>query len=769
MSLRHLLDKDIVLDFQDSLGRNALHLCSKLFNNAAYDTTANAVSLAQVLLEFEPSVINTKDNQGRTPLSYASIYGFGESSFKDIFTDHLEVEQILCDDVTGMNALLWAAYAGCKETANLAEAVVKIFDNSDKTNKHFGQSQQFSYVKELKTFTPREQFAIIQLLASKKEVNVEKVVRSRCSKSWNADGKSIDGRLHAAVIFAIHFGRLAMAQQEARSDEYAEKKKEALKLAVKMLDEMVASPGDFEVRDPQKIIWHKVIIDFAHKDPERLSKRPTSRNVIEMLEEIGPDAGKLIAHPCMMQELDGVWRGKSEPGESIVELAFLKPFSTLITARESDEPAASWDLFARKDMFFGTPRGKFFMEFAFYVMFLAVFTWALNWQTEQLNVADFFMAFLLVSFVVSEGSQAFQEGPKYFTSIWNFADVLMVMLFIAYYGVRIKNIFVFHHVDVTTAYRILAFNSILLWTRLLNVCDLHSTLGPLLTIIKNMATDTITFLGVLLLVMLGFSQLLHILIIRILEPNEQTPQDTILFMFKTILGDSDIDYVIENSSMVGFTIYSFYLGAITQLKQFKAGSEDDRQKQFDLELWDGERQEDEERAAEQMKAMGAMLDVIRQRQQDIDKNVKRSSDMLTSIVSGKLKVGIDGAAGLGSGVVDGIRRTVSRLTSQASISSTNEEVGTAAQTAASRVSVDIQRRLADMEDNLARRMERVVDQRLASAGALQASGSRSAPAPYQSGSGSVEELAAQVRAMNASMQEFRDYVQKKKQKRGLFS
>eukprot|EP00741_Cyanophora_paradoxa_P002825 tig00000632_g2742.t1 len=1293
-SLRQLLLYEAVVDSKDALGRTALHLCTKHFNNSSYDN--NAISLARTLINSKGSnaLLKMEDNQGRVPLAYAAIYGFGESAFQEVFGDlnGLELGQILNDDVSGMNPLLWAAYAGRDETSDLAIAALK-----EGGEMHGEESPEFikkiKFAENLTTFAPREKFGVIEILARKKEVNVPKVVRSRCS--YDADG--VDGRLHAAVLFAVHYGRLA-EQEEPRREEYTEKKMAALELAVEILDEMIEDGMTKE--SAAEMIQRKVIVDLAHKkraiqermqrqaaikredekhkkaideyqpnfikhirdpshgmfhyqfgpsfskddgarlfggaleatqppagpkllvmddlphlpsrerkegtlaqvklayvyssfpneegficghqtiwkvpggsnktgswtgtgarrgadkyfpdsntdyedrdpivglriwydtlpqehvkqgEPNRAvcavqffrksnqsqavepqgrqsvlnqrtggltsqvqsvdlrippemevvgfaglagdwlyefgvimrargpafkmaidsvlrqhppptkhqlprpddvkEKNPTFKSVIEMLEEIGPDAGKLIAHPRVTAELEGIWRGDTKPDESIVELAFVKPFSSFANSwekpreadegifsfafgrpfhkdhgwfRETDQRAAGWNLFARKDMFFGTPRGKFFMEFAFYIMFLANFTWALNWQTEQLNLADVVMAFLLVGFVVSEGSQAIQEGLKYFTSIWNFADVLMVLIFGAFYYFRVKNIFSFDHVEVTTAYRILAFNSILLWTRLLNVCDLHSTLGPLLTIIKNMATDTLTFLVVLLLVMLGFSQLIHILIIHILETNEQTPQDTVLFMFKTILGDSDIDFVIEHSSMVGFAIYSFYLvfsvimllnlliavyggtygkiadraeeqfqytraatyleyagreyvpppfnliqflvrvliewplraldklfcgrkddpdspnaevlpsafgksleglgtkvsslvfmamilpfaavfcvpymlfylisgiaedaeavvaasenaqaqaaaagpavksrdaaaaleegaqkarkaGPVTialargvisvndglrallgkrdassaaateQLTAYtKASGEEDDQKVFDLELWEGERKEDEEGATAQMKAVGTAVDLISQRLQDIEQRVELSSIILTHVASGKgaLEVTSSGSGGAaGAGMMDEIRRTMQQLTKSIQPGekrqpeampppppppprSAGAEVGTAAQTAAARVSVDIQRRLADMEDNLARRMEHIVDQRLSAAGGaggMQAS--RSAPYPSVSGAGappaSAEELAAQMRAMNTNMQEVREYIQKKKKR-----
>eukprot|EP00741_Cyanophora_paradoxa_P004784 tig00000828_g4642.t1 len=313
----------------------------------------------------------------------------------------------------------------------------------------------------------------------------------------------------------------------------------------------------------------------AAKPEEVKEGAPRAMSIIEMALEIGPSAGKILAHPRVAERLSSTWRGETKAEESLLDQLVIKPiFSVLGQWRAGGKPGSraaeeeeegpgggvpAWNLFARKDAVFGTPRGKFFLEFLFYIFLLATFTLALNWQTEGVNGADLLLLALIASFVVAESSQVLQDGWKYFFNVWNVADVIMVLIFAAYYIIRLKNVFDFSHADVVTAYRILAFNSILLWTRLLNTCDLHPTLGPLLTIIKNMATDTLTFLVVLLLVMLGFSQLIHLLIIRVLEENEQRPGDTVLLMFKTILGDGDIDFVIEHSSTVGFLIYSFYL------------------------------------------------------------------------------------------------------------------------------------------------------------------------------------------------------------------
>eukprot|EP00741_Cyanophora_paradoxa_P019862 tig00000217_g19170.t1 len=505
-------------------------------------------------------------------------------------------------DAVGLSPLMWAAFTDFADPAVYGRECLDLLllcsKNADMKRFLDAPREHEIELDEEKqpTFQPGEPefLGLVEYFASFDPiVNYRKIVRV-CRLP-----------VHCALLFSRAFRERAN-QDEVRNAEFSELADQAVELAFELLDEKYQEP-DFhdKLRDffeaPHIVsLEHKRLLaerraaysaqhgasacDDMFSGPAASSREdeksgllpssltssgrggpasprpgavrmpaPKRESLIDIAQSIGSRAGKWMAHPATKAYLRVKWAGEMAPGESTLGFVFLRPFDGILT-QSAYYAEERYNVFEgsvpnRPASFFATARGKFAMEFLFYLSFIVFYTLAINNQTVHMNLYDLLLGIMVAGFVAAEGGQLIEERFEYFKSPWNLSDVTMMGIFLAYYLLRT---YAQIHPGWSSAdwnvmaYRVLAPNAILLWTRLLNTCDLHPDLGPLLVIIKGMMTDFFVFIVVLALVLLGFAQTIHVFMEPILSPdNNLALSDSIIMMFRAVLGGDFYEQVQE--------------------------------------------------------------------------------------------------------------------------------------------------------------------------------------------------------------------------------
>eukprot|EP00274_Cyanoptyche_gloeocystis_P002572 CAMPEP_0196654202 /NCGR_PEP_ID=MMETSP1086-20130531/3888_1 /TAXON_ID=77921 /ORGANISM="Cyanoptyche gloeocystis , Strain SAG4.97" /LENGTH=748 /DNA_ID=CAMNT_0041985819 /DNA_START=39 /DNA_END=2282 /DNA_ORIENTATION=+ len=233
--------------------------------------------------------------------------------------------------------------------------------------------------------------------------------------------------------------------------------------------------------------------------------------------------------------------------------------------------------------FWGTPRGKFYLETFFYVLFLGVFVQVINSkETTFMDPVEICLFVFVLGAIVNEIFQMKDTGfDDYMDSLWNRFDVIIYGLFLVVFTLRVISYFYPPLGEELTyyVYVIYAINSIFVFTRLLRLTMLSPALGPLLTTIGNMMTDMVKFMVIVSLVMIGFGQGFFLLFrtqAKYYVEHEDPPRhhrfqenwfSTQLKMFRALLGDFDFDFVGDSFPILGPILLAIYLiiGAILLL------------------------------------------------------------------------------------------------------------------------------------------------------------------------------------------------------------
>lgn len=155
---------------------------------------------------------------------------------------------------------------------------------------------------------------------------------------------------------------------------------------------------------------------------------------------------------------------------------------------------------------------------------------------------------------------------NYFTDIWNYCDLFITINFSIIIIMRCSLYLMYNSNDtpytLILTEHMLVVNIILSFIRTLNICQLHSVLGPILLMIGKMIKDMILFFSILMVFFFGFSLGITKIYHRVNNDELSTISKTSLTLFLALFGEFDLetfrvgDYTeIENFGIFIFGLY----------------------------------------------------------------------------------------------------------------------------------------------------------------------------------------------------------------------
>ena len=282
-----------------------------------------------------------------------------------------------------------------------------------------------------------------------------------------------------------------------------------------------------------------------------------------------------------------------------------------------------------------SPVVRFFTAFGFTVIFVALqhlvvfsrpgeVSWGSAYDTyDDFTVIERVFVFFSFGFLVSEleelttAIRAKRIG-KYLADGWNIVDWAIHLVFAAYFAVRWRGILRCNAAEAPLdadaaaaaaaaaldALRVLSFNCVFLWMRLMNVMTVSERLGPMIRMITLMAYDVAIFLVLLFMYIIGFAGTFNVWFGHVVDdgaadmedlrqsvietinsglPNstafEATPQadlekagfdnlyHSMLTLFSASMGDFSFDAIRKEQPVLGPVLMMLYLfvGAVMLL------------------------------------------------------------------------------------------------------------------------------------------------------------------------------------------------------------
>eukprot|EP01083_Nonionella_stella_P028404 78220_1 len=176
----------------------------------------------------------------------------------------------------------------------------------------------------------------------------------------------------------------------------------------------------------------------------------------------------------------------------------------------------SWRLLIRHPTkFYYTPAGLFIIDFAFYIMYLFVFTyfiWMGTYPYDDLTFREALLWIFSGGFILYEIQEMWYRKGEYFAQLCNYWDIVISVTWICLFSMRVsaarfpeKWIVYYDDSDIvnpvaTRATKffvvytaLMAMQCVLLWTRLLSKLQRSSFLAPLIQMILDMISDVLKF------------------------------------------------------------------------------------------------------------------------------------------------------------------------------------------------------------------------------------------------------------------------------------
>jgi len=544
---KKLLDTDIsCLNWQDADKNTALIYSTVSGDDATFDE----------ILKFEPK-IDAANYIGWSALFVASYHARAEMT-RDLLCTGADP---FLKDSLGLNALTWAIWGKSNPqrldvvrtlTESMSRQLEKKAHNSSKAKQKYKLDFAVSeFAREYKSEEERWELPHIVVHALGIKTPFTQLSRM-CDRS-----------IHAALLFSEAFEREATLDK-SNSRELIAKADACIDLATAMLDEMDEKEKgkiieSIIVGAKEKNVQEKTSTTFFQKmmiglgvskeDPEA---KKSSRTALQMAADLRPVAGKFLGHPAAQKCLDDIWitpkDGKKIDEKNIYDQILLEPFKM------------PFSIFTSQTGFFATPRGKFSVEIIFFLLFLGLYSWTIFTPRIQPAPQEWALLVLVVAFIFSELQQMWGEGLEYFESIWNAIDLASEVIFIVFFSLRFVGLGIDNYELITLGFNLLAVNSVLLWLRLLHVCDLHPKLGPLLTIIKNMFTDAAIFIVIMIVVLIGFAESIAALYQDPLTPNPSVKfGDALSMLLYALLGQVDFNNLQDDFPILGPLLLTLYL------------------------------------------------------------------------------------------------------------------------------------------------------------------------------------------------------------------
>ena len=228
-----------------------------------------------------------------------------------------------------------------------------------------------------------------------------------------------------------------------------------------------------------------------------------------------------------------------------------------------------YNLFLLNYDWFNIPVIKFYTH----TLFNLIFLFLLYIQTYTITeitptITELIIFIWIFGYTVAEINQFNNISLcEYFSDIWNYFDIFGLSTFLFIIVIRIILYFSF---DNNSTPDILIFtehlfslNIILSYLRILNICQIHYILGPILLMLKKMIKDMVMFFCILSVFLLGFSLGITKIYHRIDNHEYNTISKTSMALFCALFGDFEMSNFTTdtyyNIELFGTIIFINYL------------------------------------------------------------------------------------------------------------------------------------------------------------------------------------------------------------------
>ena len=139
-------------------------------------------------------------------------------------------------------------------------------------------------------------------------------------------------------------------------------------------------------------------------------------------------------------------------------------------------------------------------------------------------VLELFLVTLVLTYAIEEVTEIIEEGREYWTSLWNFIDIINIMVFIAVIFIRIFSDIVIvsllkelkagaSFVDfqplaytMNQGRNLNAFNAVLCWLKMFKYLSISPKMSMFTKVLGNASSDILVFLAMFGIVYFGFAQ-----------------------------------------------------------------------------------------------------------------------------------------------------------------------------------------------------------------------------------------------------------------------
>lgn len=256
-------------------------------------------------------------------------------------------------------------------------------------------------------------------------------------------------------------------------------------------------------------------------------RQPAVARISAIEVAIRAQSKKFLAHPLVVQQLEAIWAGniifhsaadylhrppaRQPPvlgrGYGAIEATNKAHFAQEVTRRTAAlyDPAES-SLFKLSRL--RVPRYRQLFSTCSFAIMLALFLAVLVQRSTDITALEIVFWFWSAGYMLDEIVGLTEEGfGLYIMSIWNAFDIGILLLFFAYYALRLYGIVIptaRKRQMAYMAYDVLASTAVLLFPRLFSVLDHYRYFSQLLIAFRMMALDLAAILILILIACSGF-------------------------------------------------------------------------------------------------------------------------------------------------------------------------------------------------------------------------------------------------------------------------
>eukprot|EP00049_Salpingoeca_infusionum_P011776 m.206413 g.206413 ORF g.206413 m.206413 type:complete len:1623 (-) comp15024_c0_seq3:196-5064(-) len=162
----------------------------------------------------------------------------------------------------------------------------------------------------------------------------------------------------------------------------------------------------------------------------------------------------------------------------------------------------------------------------------------INKSTQEVfkfSLIEFLIMFWILALLVDEGGQAFGAGMRYFRNLWNWLDMINLLLYIV--GISIRAIGFDDRRMQVASKTVFSFVAIGLILRGIRFYSFFEFLGPKLIMIKRMGKDVAVFVMLLMIFLLGYGVASQTLLFPLRAGDRHTLQNVLFRPYFIIYGE----------------------------------------------------------------------------------------------------------------------------------------------------------------------------------------------------------------------------------------